>query len=620
MEDEPGQAKEALRQSEERYRSLFTNMTEAFALHEIILDGEGKPVDYRFLQVNEAFGRMTGLSPEDVVGKTVKEVLPGVEDYWIKTYGKVALTGKAVNFEHFAGPLDKWYEVHAYSPEKGTFASLFRDITERKQVENQLKVKDYVVASAISGIAIADLDGRVTYVNLACLGMWDYEKEDEVIGKHAASFFADEKGAGTVLQAILEGGAWQGEMKAKRRDGATFVVQVSANLVNDADGKPFCMMASFVDITEMIIILEALQREEQVRRTVMENTGAQLAYLDPQFNFVMVNSAYVAGSRHAEEELIGKNHFDLFPDKENRAIFEQVRDTGIPVVYHDKPFEFKDQPERGVTYWDWTLSPVKDSSGKVQGLVLSLIDTTARKKVEDLKDSFIGMVSHELRTPLTVISGCLSTVLTEWKRLPPTEVQQLLQDAALESESLSHLVENLLELSRFQAQQLSLYAEPTDARPLIMETLNRIKRQAPSHRFVTSVPDGLLVHADQLRIERVLYNLLENATKYSPPGSQIKVSAVLEPERLVISVRDQGSGLSPGEQAKLFTPFWRLEEARPDRTRGAGLGLVVCRVLVQAHGGEIWVESRKGKGSTFFFTLPYKKEADFGGSRGKTVK
>jgi len=398
-----------------------------------------------------------------------------------------ALRGEPYDIEHriIVGNEVKWVreraelEFDAPGLLKGGFGTA-QDITERKRIENELRVKDFAVASSVSGIAIADLDGNVTYANLACLGMWDYEKEEEAIGKHASTFFANRDEAELALKAILEEGAWQGEMKARRRDGSIFDVQVSANLVTDADGEPICMMASFWDITE-------------------------------------------------------------------------------------------------------------------------------RKKLEQLKDEFIGLVSHELRTPLTVINGCLGTVLTEWDRLPSGEAQQLLRDAVLESESLSHLVENLLELSRFQAQQLALYAEPTDAKKLIIETISKVKRQAPSHTFSTSIPDKLpSIHADPLRVERILYNLLENAAKYSPPGSEIKVSARAEPGRLVIGVSDQGKGLAPSERARIFSPFQRLENNRPDRARGAGLGLVVCKRLVEAHGGEIWVESKKGRGSTFFFTLPYR--------------
>jgi signal transduction histidine kinase len=112
------------------------------------------------------------------------------------------------------------------------------------------------------------------------------------------------------------------------------------------------------------------------------------------------------------------------------------------------------------------------------------------------------------------------------------------------------------------------------------------------------------VYADPLRLERILYNLLENAVKYSPQGGKIRVSVRPEGEYLVIGVSDQGIGISPSDQAKLFAPFQRLEEFRPEGARGVGLGLLVCRRLVEAHGGRIWVESEPGRGSTFFFTMP----------------
>jgi PAS domain S-box-containing protein len=412
-----------------------------------------------------------------------------------------ALQGEPYDIEHriVVGNRVKWVreraelEFDSKGELKGGFGTV-QDISERKKIENELRVKDFAVSSAASGIAIANLDGIVTYVNLACLSMWDYEQEEEVLGKPAIGFFADRKRIGVALKTVLEEGIWQGEGQARRRDGSTFDVQVLANLVTDADGEPFCMMAAFVDITE-------------------------------------------------------------------------------------------------------------------------------RKKLDQLKDEFIGLVSHELRTPLTVISGCLSTLMTERKRLLPKEVQQLLQDALLESESLSHLIENLLELSRAQAQQLTLYAELTHVKTLVRETLTKIKRQGTAHRFLTSFPDKLqLINADPLRIERILYNLLDNAAKYSPPGSQIKVSVNVEPQRLVIGVSDRGEGLSSSEQARIFGPFQRLENSRPDQARGAGLGLMVCRRLVEAHGGEIWVESKKGRGSTFFFSLPFRKGTDTGRVSLKTTK
>jgi ABC-type amino acid transport substrate-binding protein/nitrogen-specific signal transduction histidine kinase len=323
----------------------------------------------------------------------------------------------------------------------------------------------------------------------------------------------------------------------------------------------------------------------------------------------IANSAARLGKPTANQKCYAITHGISKPCSglEHPCPLEEVKNTGKPATTEHIHYN-----EHGTkTNVEVHGYPVFDKEGNVTRMITYYIDITERKKLEQLKDEFIGLVSHELRTPLTVISGCLSTVLTEWDRLPSGEAQQLLRDAVLESESLSHLVENLLELSRFQAQQLALYTEPTDAKTLVIETLNKIKRQAPSQKFSTSVPENLpLIHADPLRIERILYNLLENATKYSPPGSQIKVTAKAEPEFMVIGVSDQGKGLTPIEQARLFSPFQRLENSRLDRARGAGLGLMVCKRLVEAHGGQIWVESKKGKGSTFFFTLPYRKSTD----------
>lgn len=129
----------ALRESEQRYHSLFTQMNEGFALHEIICDDYGKPIDYRFLDVNPAFQQFTGFSRDQVVGRTVREILPDIEDFWIDTYGEVALTGKPVHFQNFSGGLGKYYDVMAFSPRSGQFAVLFIDISERKQLEEQAR-------------------------------------------------------------------------------------------------------------------------------------------------------------------------------------------------------------------------------------------------------------------------------------------------------------------------------------------------------------------------------------------------------------------------------------------------------------------------------------------------
>jgi PAS domain S-box-containing protein len=131
-------ADEKIRESEERYRLLFTTMLSGFALHEIICDKDGKPVDYRFLEINPAFEEMTRLKAKNIIGKTVLEVLPQTEKYWIDVYGDVALTGKSARFEHFTQSLNKYFEVLAFSPKKNQFATMFIDITDKKTSQEKL--------------------------------------------------------------------------------------------------------------------------------------------------------------------------------------------------------------------------------------------------------------------------------------------------------------------------------------------------------------------------------------------------------------------------------------------------------------------------------------------------
>lgn len=306
---------------------------------------------------------------------------------------------------------------------------------------------------------------------------------------------------------------------------------------------------------------------------------------------------------YGKDELIGKEASFFYPGHTSPQEFTRAVSAGIKeqgVFRGITRFLKKDGSIADIEY---TISQIPDKD-PVEVVAVAR-DVTERKKLDQLKDEFIGLVSHELRSPLTVVIGAVNTALTEAERLSPEETRQLLQDAASEADSLSHLLGNLLELSRVQADRLVLYVEPINIGNAVQDIVEKIRQRYPAHRFLTDLPKGLPpVHADQLRVERILHNLLENAVKYSPQGGEIRVSVRPEKERLVVDINDQGMGISAQDQAKLFEPFQRLEDSIGEGIKGIGLGLLVCRRLVEAHGGQIWVESEPGQGTTFFFTLP----------------
>lgn len=224
------------------------------------------------------------------------------------------------------------------------------------------------------------------------------------------------------------------------------------------------------------------------------------------------------------------------------------------------------------------------------------------KKVDQLKDEFIGLVSHELRTPLTVILGALSTVITEEDKLSRREVKQLVGDAYSEAENLSDILANLLELARAQANRLQINEEPINIKETIDTVLKKMQ-QPLSHRIDIDCEESMMVTADRVRVQRILHNLLDNAVKYSNPGSKIEIFVRRNSDEICIGVRDHGIGIPADQQGKLFEVFQRLEAPNSNAT-GTGLGLVVCRRLVEAHKGRMWLESQPGEGSTFYFTLP----------------
>ena len=229
------------------------------------------------------------------------------------------------------------------------------------------------------------------------------------------------------------------------------------------------------------------------------------------------------------------------------------------------------------------------------------MDITERKKIEQLKDEFVGMVSHELKTPITIIMGAIDTAMTVG--ITVDESNMLLEDAASSAESLAGIVDNLLELSRVQANRLVIRTEPLSIAQVARNVVEKLMNRSAKHRLIVDVSGKLpKVMADRVRLERILHNLVENAIKYSPRGGDVTVFAKSDHSNIVIGVKDQGEGISPEDQEKLFKPFERLEKI--SRVGGVGLGLNVCRRLVEAHGGRIWVESTPGQGSTFYFTLP----------------
>ena len=275
-----------------------------------------------------------------------------------------------------------------------------------------IRFLEAALASCAEGVAIVDTEGRLVSMNEAGRRIAQRTPLADVpLPEQAAEFnlrYPDGRPIPPTETPL--GRALQGETVVDfllilgKPDGTDAYISTTASPVRDEEGRTIGAAVTFHDVTErrraeeererLLVqvqqegqrtaeLARALERERDILEAIMENTRTQLAYFDPQFNFVRVNSAYAQDSGYSKEKLVGRNHFELFPNPENQTIFKRVRDTGRSVEFRAKPFRFDGQPWRGTTYWDWTLVPVKDRVGRVQGLVLSLLDVTEEVRAKE---------------------------------------------------------------------------------------------------------------------------------------------------------------------------------------------------------------------------------------------
>ncbi|HTG45500.1 MAG TPA: ATP-binding protein [Verrucomicrobiae bacterium] len=239
------------------------------------------------------------------------------------------------------------------------------------------------------------------------------------------------------------------------------------------------------------------------------------------------------------------------------------------------------------------------------GVIMIFHDFTRIKELENLRKEFVANVSHELRTPLTLIKGFVETLLDGAKDNPETTTR-FLHTIEKHTSRLTFLIEDLLTLSQLDAGKIAMHRQLASVRQIAERVLEEIQEFAREKNMElrNQIDPALQAELDADRIQQVFYNLLENAIKYGRPGGAVTLQARALPEGAEISIADDGPGIPLEARHRIFERFFRLDRARTREAGGTGLGLAIVKHIVQAHQGQVWVESEVGVGSTFRFTLP----------------
>jgi len=276
------------------------------------------------------------------------------------------------------------------------------------------------------------------------------------------------------------------------------------------------------------------------------------------------------------------------------------RTMGVLFVHSSKPSTFSESIPMLISLANQAAIAIENARLYQEASIVG-----ALREANRLKTELLANVSHELRTPLASIKGYCTSTMRFYNRLKDDEKLDSLREIDQAADRLAELVENLLELSSLEDAGLKIDKELTRIEPVIAATVEDMKRRTEEHRFVVRVTKPLpMVEADPRRLRQVMDNLLSNAVKYSSRGTEITILGEAKGKEIVVSVRDQGVGIAPEEQAKVFERFYQVALPGGGKPGGAGLGLTISKRIVEGHGGRIWVESKVGKGSTFCFTLP----------------
>jgi PAS domain S-box-containing protein len=573
---------EELRESEQRYRSLFLSMNEGFALHELLFDKQGIPCDYRFLTVNPAFEKITGLQAENIVGKSLRQILPDEPPFWLDVYSKVVLTGEPINFDQYSPRLQRHYEVFAYRPAPNRFATVINDITERKRIQD---VQSFLAEMGSGGVSepffnalarylahslkmdfvcIDRLEGNGLHartVAVWCDGRFEdnvtYALKDtpcgDVVGKQVCCFPA------SVCQFFPRDQVLQ-DLRAESYVGVTLFdhVGIPIGLIAVIGRVPLANRELAESMLQQVAVraagemerldaTELLRKSERLNRSLIEHLPHRVFIKDLNSVYVACNANYARDQGLTPEQIIGKDDFAFHPTEQavayradDRAVIESDRMKEL-----EEPYFVGNQKR-----WIHTMKvPFRDESGKIIGILGVFEDITIQKRMETVlweslqeKESLLKEIHHRVKNNLQIISSLL--------RLQAGKIENPVAKAALNAtqdrvRSMALIHEQLYRSENLAAVDMASYLKhlcqqlfrTLAATP---ETIHlRLELESVNLGVDQAIPCGLLVN-----------ELVTNAFKHAFPedrGGEVRVE--LQPhedgQRWCLRVADDGVGLPP---------------------------------------------------------------------------
>lgn len=372
------------------------------------------------------------------------------------------------------------------------------------------------------------------------------------------------------------------------------------------------LLQSFADQAAIAVqnaqLYTQVLNEERRMSALLDSVADGILILSAHYTIERCNRAMARMLGVSMADIVGRNHADvvLWVHREDGVTLEQAKEGGWPLtpnatLYVEGDLERPVRPPLpvGITY-----APLLSVEGNLINIVASVRDITHFREAEELKSTFISVISHELKTPVALIKGYVGTLRREDVNWDRKIVEDSLEVIEEESDRLTELIEDLLDASRLQAGALSINMTEVSLDLLAKQIATRFQIQSTIHNIVVDFPEGFpVILGDEDRLSQVFANLISNAIKYSPEGSEIQINGQVKSEHLIVCVSDRGLGIAADDLPHIFDRFYRASEVSRT-TKGTGLGLYLARAVIEAHGGRIWVDPKPGDGARICFSIP----------------
>jgi two-component system cell cycle sensor histidine kinase/response regulator CckA len=619
---------------ERKSEPSFEMVTEAVALHELILDENGKPVDYRILSVNPSSQTQSLSEKTPAVGKLASQLYPGSTPPLLDVFSRVSATGEAEHFDTFFEPANRHFSVWVFPTGNGRFATVFEDISERKHTEEALAASEKrlrgILNNAAAGIALVNADGRYMQCNSVWSEMIGYSLEELVDMSYMQVTHPDDVETSKMNHDALVRGQSESyglEKRYVRKDGEVFWADISVSSIRDHHGDLEGTVVVILDITERKKTVEALRVSEERYRSLVENAGYGIIILDLVTSEILfVNKRCMDLMGRTEEEIVGKPIWDFLDRSDHEKAADRLKAYSSGGSLPPGPEKFTylhgDGSKRRLeitasvaTYHDKNALQCIFSDITEQELLQKQLQHS--QKMEAL-GTLAGGVAHEFNNILMAIRGyaqmlVLKTVLSQ-------EEGRILGKITESTERAGELTQKMLGFARLEAGQMARVNMNR-----VVESVQGLMRQTfpPEIEIETNLASNLPdLFANSNELEQVLVNLSVNARDAMPQGGKITIrTSLLQADEsfcrahpwamhgkyVELVVEDTGEGMTTDVLEHVFDPFFTTKAPG----RGTGLGLSVAHTMIANHLGSILADSTPGKGTRFLVYLPVTENMTF---------